>query len=407
MAGDYTERAQRARDKKAALGMDYDVEKVPEDRKEKPKYDSLESVPEDLGKALVNVGVDVSGKERSGTYIQDGNDVSFCGYSGEGVEILPMYEAVKKYDWLADYLWKAVAVDLDKYTAETELASQQMGYFIRAKRGVKEVFPLQSCLYISLDNTRQAVHNVVIAEEDSELNIITGCATDHSVKRAVHLGVSEFYVKKNAKVSFTMIHNWSEDAFVRPRTGILMEENASFNSNYIVLSATRSLQSNPKAMLNGPNASVYFQTLLYGKGQSEFDLGSVAMLNAPNTTAEMISRVIGVEEANIVARGLIVGNQPDVKGHLACQGLLMSPKARILAVPQLDAKNPDVALTHEAAVGRIAEESILYLMSRGLTEDEATSMIVRGFLEADTSHLPKALADETKRLVDLAAESEM
>ncbi|MHA1731414.1 MAG: SufB/SufD family protein [Promethearchaeota archaeon] len=403
----YKKKAKEALGKQARLGEDADVESVPEDTTEKEKWTNLAEVPDELKDHLAEVGVDTTGKERSGTYIQQGNEVSFCGYEGEGVELLPIYDAMQKYPWLEDYYWKAVPVDLDKYTAETELASRLMGYFIRAKAGVKEVFPLQSCLFINLENTKQVVHNIVIAEEGSELNIITGCATEHGVKRAVHLGVSEFYVKEGAKVSFTMIHNWSEETDVRPRTGIILEKDATFNSNYVVLSATKSLQSNPKAMLNGDNSSVYFQTLLYAKGRSSFDLGSVAQLNGRNTKAEIVSRVIAVDEASVVSRGLIEGNGEGCKGHLACQGLLMSPKARILAVPQLDAKYPNVSLTHEAAVGRIAEEQILYLMSRGLSKDEATSMIVRGFLEADTSRLPHALAEETKRLIKLAQESEM
>ncbi|MFX0092071.1 MAG: SufD family Fe-S cluster assembly protein, partial [Candidatus Hodarchaeota archaeon] len=398
MSGELKKRATLARNKKATLGTDVDIMEIPEDSSEKDKWNRLEDISEELGTKLEQIGIEISGKERAGTYIQMGNEVSFCGYQGAGVEIMPINEAMVKYSWLKDYYWKAVEVDLDKYTAETELASKLMGYFIRAKKGVKEVFPLQSCLFINLDNSRQIVHNIIIAEEDSELNIITGCGTDHGVKRAMHLGVSEFYVKRNAKISFTMIHNWTIETDVRPRTGIIIEDNASFVSNYIVMSPTKSLQSNPKAVLNGKNSSVYFQTLVYAQKHSEYDLGSVAILNGENSNAEMISRVIGIDNSNVTARGLIVGNAPNSKGHLACQGLLLSSNSQILAVPQLDAKNPDVSLTHEAAVGKIAEEQILYLMSRGLSEDEATTMIIRGFLEADTTRLPKSLAEETKRL---------
>lgn len=407
MNSELKKRATEARTKKAILGSDVDVTVIPEDFSEKEKWTRLEDIPHELGQKLEEVGVDVSGKERAGTYIQMGNEVSFCNYDAEGVEIMPIYEALEKYSWLKEYYWRAVEVDLDKYTAECELASSLMGYFIRAKKGVKQIFPLQSCLFINLDNTRQVVHNIIIAEEDSELNIITGCATDHGVKRAVHLGVSEFYVKRNARVSFTMIHNWTEETDVRPRTGIILDGNAHFNSNYIIMSPTKSLQSNPKAILNGKNSSVYFQTLVYAKGNSKYDMGSVAILNGENSKAEMIARAIGTDSASVISRGLIIGNAKDAKGHLDCQGLLMSPKAHIFAVPELDARNPEIALTHEAAVGKISGEQILYLMSRGLSEDEATSMIVRGFLEADTSRLPKALADETRRLIELAAESEM
>jgi len=408
MVAEAREKAFKAKEKKPAFGPDVDTSTYKEGNKKARQWNSLEEVPTDESKWLLNVGVDTSGKDRSGTYVQTGDTVSFCGTQSPNVEILPTYEALKKYKWLEEYSWNAVAADADKFTAEVALVEgPTLGYFIRAKPGVKEVFPLQACLYIDVEGAKQRVHNIIIAEEGSELNIITGCSTKHGIERAMHMGISEFYVKKNAKVSFTMIHNWPLGADVRPRTGVKVEENGYFNTNYIVMSPVKTLQLNPQVYLNGANSKLFAQTLVYASKQANFDVGTVAYLNGPNTSAEILSRVVATDESQILSRGDIHGRGDDSKGHLSCDGLLLSRKASIRAIPMLNGVNPESRLSHEAAVGKIAQEQILYLMSRGLDEEEATAMILRGFLEAETRHLPPSLAAETERLIKAAADSAM
>src|SRR5271157_74172 len=402
------EKAEQAKNKAAMYGPDVDTGEYEEGNKDADRWDALDAIPTEESKWLLNVGVDTSGKDRSGTFVETGETISFCETVSNKVEILPTGDALQKYDWLADYSWNVVPADTDKYTAEVALVEgPTMGYFIHAPSGSKEIFPLQACLYIDLEGTKQRVHNIIIAEEDSELNIITGCSTKHGINRAMHMGISEFYVGKNAKVSFTMIHNWPLGADIRPRTGVRIAEGGYYNSNYICMSPVKTLQLNPKVYLDGPYANLYAQTLLYATKESKIDAGTVAYLNAENTSAEIVSRVVATDSAEIMSRGDIYGKGNNSKGHLSCNGLLLSPNAAIRAVPMLDGENPDSQLSHEAAVGRIAQDQILYLMSRGLNEEEATAMILRGFLEADTHHLPQALADETERLVKIAAESAM
>ncbi|MBN2157631.1 MAG: SufD family Fe-S cluster assembly protein [Candidatus Lokiarchaeota archaeon] len=386
--------------------MDVDLSKFSAEQQSEIEISDLEQVDEEFKKILLNVGVDPQQKERSGTYIQTGNQVAFCKTKSDKVEVLPIAVALEKYEWLQDYYWKAVSVDTDRYTAETELTENLQGYFIHAKKGAKDIFPLQSCLFLDIEGMKQIVHNIIIAEEESELNLITGCTVHPNVRKALHLGVSEFYLKKNSKISFTMIHYWSDKSEVRPRTAIIQEEGSVYNSNYIVMSPVRSLQSNPIAYLNGDGAKSYFQTLVYAKQDSYIDVGSRAVLNGKNSKSEMISRIIATGKSHVIARALIQGNASGATGHLECQGLVLSPNARIHAIPEIDATNPNVTLTHEAAVGKIAEEQIMYLMSRGLNEDEARDLIIGGFLEADTSHLPKELAEETKKLINIASEAE-
>ncbi len=380
---------------------------------ESKNYKDVKDLPTETKSMLEEVGIETSEEKAQGLYVQRDNAHDLCVSKVSDIEIMPIQDAFEKYDGtdgkmdLKKYLWKAVPKDKDKYTVETAIQKITQGYFIYAKKGAKSIFPMQSCLFIRLPGIKQVVHNIIIAEEGAELDIITGCTVHKGIDKALHIGVSEFYAKKNAKISFSMIHNWSEQSNVRPRTGVILEENAKFINYYILMSKLKDLQTNPQVYLNGDNSSYYGQTLIYAKGSGRFDAGATCFLNGANTSAEILSRVISLDETHILARGKIEGNGDDCYGHIDCSGLLLSDRGRIDSIPEIDALNPNITLTHEASVGKIAADHIEYLMSRGLSEDEAVDLIIRGFLHADTTHLPPKLADETQKIINMAANSEM
>jgi Fe-S cluster assembly scaffold protein SufB len=249
------------------------------------------------------------------------------------------------------------------------------------------------------------VHNIIIAEENSELHIITGCTTASREDPGIHMGVSEFYIKRGAKVTFTMIHSWNPQVAVRPRTAAIVEENGLFLSNYVLMKPVRSLQMYPAATCVGENAVVRYNSILVAAPGSSLDVGSRAILNAKGARTEIISRAI-TTGGNIVARGYIEGNAPEVKGHLECRGLILMEEGIIHAIPELKGTLASVDLSHEAAVGKIAEEEVEYLMARGLTRTEATATIVRGFLRVDIEGLPPILGAELQRAVE-ASEKEI
>ncbi len=364
------------------------------------EYDpSLSKVLDEKDKEnLETIGIDIKRDTRAGSFIQTDLSVVQCSVKQEGVEILPMTEALKKYDWLKDYWWKAVSVDTDRYTAEAELHFDN-GYFIRIKKGVKTKFPLQTCLYISTDQLVQHVHNIIIAEEDSQLDIISGCATSHKVNSALHVGISEFFIKKGAKLTFTMIHRWGENIAVRPRSGAVVEDDGVFISNYISFEKTKSLQMNPITYLNGKNSTAIFSSIVFAPEGSNIDLGSRIILNGEKSKAEIISRTVS-NGGNVTARGLLVGNAPEIKAHLECNGLMLKDKGYINAIPILEAHHNNVDMSHEAAVGKIAQDEIEYLMARGLTEEEATSIIVRGFLNVKIEGLPERLERQIEQALN-------
>lgn len=400
----YKDKAEKAMNKKASVGADVDLTEFhAADVDEHQHIDSLEDLAKTDKETLTSVGMETDEEERSASFLQMDQSEIFVNNMFPGVEVMGTAQALEKYDWLKDYMWKAVQVDADKYTATTELGARS-GYFIRSEPNTKLDIPIQACMYIGDDAVRQTAHNIIIAEENSEINIITGCSTAKHVDNAAHIGVSEFYLKKGAKVTFTMVHNWAKEVDVRPRTGVIMDDNSSYISNYILAHPVRNLQAYPTAYANGKNCNVFFQSILAGKEDSLIDQGSRTVLNGENSHSEMITRAISEDNSTIYTRGDLLGKSHDVKGHLECMGLILSDDSKIYSIPELRGESTNMELSHEAAVGKINEEELQYLMARGLTEDEAASMIVRGFLDIDIKGLPTELAKETKKLMNMSME---
>ncbi len=398
------EQAKHAEHKSASVGPDIDLAAYSARPEEHGRIKSLAGLPGDAKERAVAVGIDAGEACRAGSFFQMDHSVILSSARQAGLEVMSTADALETYEWLRDYWWHAVDVDADKYTAQTEL-QQHNGYFLRALPGVKAEFPLQACLYMTRDGLAQNVHNVVIAEEGSELHIITGCTTAQHVKSGLHVGVSEFYIKKNAKVTFTMIHNWAEDVAVRPRTGTIVEENGVFMSNYICMRPVKTLQMYPTTVCSGENATVRYNTVLYAPEGSNMDVGSRVFLKAKGCRAEVVARAITTGGA-IVTRGTLIGEAPGIKAHLECRGLILSERGSILAIPELDGRVSGVDMSHEAAVGKIAEEEIQYLMARGLTGEEATAAIVRGFLDVEIKGLPEHLQEEIRKAIKAGEKEE-
>ena len=345
---------------------------------------------------LLDVGVDTKETGRAGTFIQKDKSVIHCKTKLDGVEVMSISKAREKHEWLADYMWKSISPDTDKFTAQAK-ENPHEGYYIRSLPGVKTEHPIQSCLYIAKDKFSQNVHNVVIAEEGSELHIITGCATAPHLVSGLHIGVSEFYVKKGAKLIFTMIHDWGEEINVRPRTVINVDEGGLIISNYISLKPVGSLQMFPTTYLNGKGAVARFNSILVASKGSFLDVGSKIVLNAPDSRAEIISRAI-TTGGTIIARGNLIGKVAGIKAHLECKGLIIN-NGLMHAIPELQGYVPNVEMSHEASVGKIDQHEIEYLMARGLDEDEAVSTIVRGFLNVDIEGLPENLKNKLDKII--------
>lgn len=354
----------------------------------------------DITKRVEQVGYE-QGAERAASFLQSGDDVLESKVQKEQpLVLMNTGAAAKKYSELVKkYWWQAVQPDTDEFTKATAAAKEEHGYFVHVKKGQKIAFPVQACIFLSKAGSSQKVHNVVIVEEGAELNMISGCASDTDIDSAEHLGISEMYVGKNAKLSFTMLHSWTKGVKVRPRTTVIVDEGGTYISNYINMEGAEDIQMNPVTRLVGKGAVARLNSVLVVPKGSHMDVGGRAYLEVPETRAEIVARTIctGGEAIN---RGTLVGKAKGVKAHLECHGLMLSEEGYISAIPQLDALTNEAEMSHEAAVGRIAPEEIEYLMARGLSEDEATATIVRGFLNVNIEGLPESLAKKIQDTLD-------
>jgi len=371
------------------------------------KQNELEKIPHQILEETYKAGIDADDKNRSATFFHVDQSTLYSKvnelYEGK-IELMDTKAALQKYSWLNEYMWKLVDKNKDEYTRKVA-ENWSGGYFMRILSGAEVTFPLQSCLLITQKNLEQRIHNIIIAEENSKAHIITSCLQHSSVPNASHIGISEIYVKKGARLNFTMIHQWSESTLVRPRSASEIGDNATFVSNYVCMRPVRDIQMYPAAFCNGENSTVSFNSIIYAHPKSKLDLGSKAVLNGKGSKAEMISRSISREGSNMTIRGQIDGSSPDCKGHLECRGLLLDENAVLESIPELIARRKGVEITHEAAVGKISEKEITYLMTRKLSRDQAVSLIIRGFMDVGILGLPDALNAEIKRIVDASTEA--
>jgi uncharacterized protein len=369
------------------------------------RQSDLTKIPHKILEEAKKAGMETEGENRSATFFHLNRETVAAKvneiYEGK-LELMDIKTALKKYPAIEKYRWKLVGKDKDEFTKKVA-EDFSGGYFMRILPGAEISFPLQSCLMITERNLEQRVHNIIIAEEGSKAHIITSCVQHSSVPKASHLGISEIYVKKNAMLNFTMIHQWSEDTLVRPRSAAQIDEGATFVSNYVCMRPVRDMQMYPTAYCNGDNSRVSFNSILYGQKNSLLDIGSKAVLSGKGSKAEMVSRAIAREGSKMIIRGLIDGDNSECKGHLECRGLLMDNESIMQSIPELIARKKGVEITHEAAVGKISEKEITYLMTRKLSRDQAVSLIIRGFMDVGILGLPEALNAEIKGIINASA----
>ncbi len=359
-------------------------------------------------KTIAGVGVLLEDERRSATMVvRDLNTVHMEAERSSKFEMLPLSLALERYDWLREqYFFKALSADFDEVSAECAAQEKPLGFFIHVEKGAAVTLPCQAAMYLASENLTQAIHNIVLLEEESQLQLITGCVSKHSVHKGRHLSVEEYYVGKNAKFVSTMIHSWGAGVLVEPRAGVIVEENGRYESNYIALRSAQRIDSDPQIYLNGKGASAKSLTVVLGASGSVVDTAGNVYLNAEDTSAELLHR--GVCTGGIMHQGgLLIGNAP-CKAHVDCAGMLLdqSGQGYVESIPGLRSHHPDARMSHEASIGKIAPEQVEYLMSRGMDEQEAISMLIRGFLLADIEGLGPELDAQIADIVAIAGHGE-
>ncbi len=347
--------------------------------------------PKDLD-AVVSSGIDVSEKARSASFMQQDDKILFSHSLLEGVDTLSTTEALDTIPEAKEYYGKAFGYLQREYPKETE-----GGYFIRVKKGTTVTLPIQACLFLKKQGFKQKVHNLIIIEEGAKVYLITGCSASSAANEGFHLGISEFFIEKGGYLNFTMIHNWKEDVTVKPMSIALVEEGASFISNYVCLKPVKDIGMYPTAVLMGKKARASFNSLVISHPGSLQDIGSRVIFKAPHTQAEIIARAVSLG-GTFIARGHLKAEADNVNAHLECRGLILSEKGNIHAIPELETDYRDVDMSHEAAIGKISPEEIEYLCSRGFSSDQAQSVIIRGFMDVDILGLPEILRKDIESL---------
>ena len=354
---------------------------------------------------LQRVGYDETGKTpRSASFFIEDDTTRVASSTERALVMASIRQARRDYPWVRELEWSLVNPDTDEFTRLVAEHPDPAGNFIHVTQGAKIRFPAQSCFLLKSQRQEQVLHNVIVLEPGAELHLITGCTAASYENAGRHIAVTEIFVRKGATLTYTMVHDWAPAVEVRPRTGVIVEEGGTYLSNYIALTQVKHIDTNPFAVVDA-NGTARFNSIIYAKQGSFFDVGGRINLRGAGARGEIVSRVVATG-SRVISRGLIEGGNVDTKGHMECNGIMLDESALIHAVPELMATFPDTELSHEAAVGKIAGEQLNYLMARGLTENEARALIIRGFLDVKIDGLPASLQKVIDAMIEQAMAKE-
>jgi len=313
----------------------------------------------------------------------------------KGLQVLSLADAFVRFPHVKERLYfKLISPEKNDIT-KMAAKGEPVGYYVLAEEGVRIQEPLQAAFLFGAHGSTQLIHNIIELREGAELNIVNGCTTASSDVGGTHVGITETYLDKNSHLGYTMIHNWGDAIDVFPVGAVSVGENARYISNYVAMTSVKKIVTYPTAYVKR-GASARYYSIIYAREGSYFDTGSKAVLEGENANAEIISRVVS-EGGTVISRQMISGEVPGSSGHMECSGLLLNEHGVIHSIPELKGSHPDINLSHEAAVGKISAEELSYIMTRGLTEEQARSLIIRGFLDIRIEGLPEkvqSLMDE-------------
>ncbi|HDZ36599.1 MAG TPA: SufD family Fe-S cluster assembly protein [Thermococcus sp.] len=382
-----------------------EIEGIPEN------IESLDDLPPEMKALLDRLGInEVEQKYIAGLAVQTDTGVIYNEFLKEwekkGLMVLPTEEAVRKYpDIVKQHFLKLFRADENKLTAY-HTAVWNGGIFLYVKEGLKVPFPLHLFFLIQESALAQAPHIIMIAEKNTEFHLIEGCTAPILVKHSLHLDMTEAYLHDGAKVQLTVLQNWPEYVHTRPMTRAKIGKGARFINTTVGLGTGRSNIANPKYWVD-ENGYVELNGIILGQKDWFVDLGGEMYLQGERAAGINASKAVIMDESTVITRGVIRAEAPKTKGHISCDALLMSDRAVMETYPGLVSKVDDAELSHEAAIGKIRDEELFYLMSRGLDEEKATQLIVKGFLEPMLRDIPMEFLVEIRKIIELAVSGGM
>ena len=371
-----------------------------------------EDVPSDIKNTFELLGIpEAEKKSLAGVGAQYESEVIYHNLKErlkeEGIIFLDMDEAVHKFPEMIKkyFMTNCVSPSLHKFAA-LHSAVWSGGTFIYVPKGVKVELPLQAYFRMNAKRGGQFEHTLIVADEGSEVHYIEGCSSPIYSENSLHIGCVEIYVMKNAKVRYSSIENWSKNVYnlntkraIVHENGIMEWVNGNIGSKVTMLY--------PCSVLIGENSRTDYTGITYaGKGQNQ-DTGCKVYHLAPSTKCNIVSKSISKNGGMASYRGLVEIKKgcKNSKAHVRCDGLILDNKSKTKTFPAMEVLEDNVEAAHEATIGKIGEEQLFYLMSRGISEKEATRMIVSGFIEPVTKELPLEYAAELNKLIELEIEN--
>ncbi len=371
---------------------------------------SWDEVPEYIKNTFERLGIpEAERKFLAGVGAQYESEMVYHSLKKEieqmGVIFLDMDTALKEHPDLVKEYFSTVVPPSDNKFAALNSAVWSGGSFIYVPAGVKVDIPLQAYFRINAQNMGQFERTLIIAEEGSFVHYVEGCTAPVYASSSLHAAVVEIIVKRGARVRYTTIQNWSYNVYNLVTKRAIAYEDAVMEWIDGNLGSKVTMKY-PSIILRGKGAKGEVLSIaLAGKGQHQ-DAGSKAIHIAPYTSSQIVSKSISRNGGRTSYRGLVkvVKGASGVKTRVKCDALILDEKSRSDTYPYMEIEEDDVTIEHEATVSKIEVEQLFYLMSRGLNETEASTMIVNGFIEPFVKELPMEYAVEMNRLIQLQME---
>ena len=369
-----------------------------------------EDVPEDIKNTFDRLGIpEAEKKSLAGVGAQYDSEVVYHSIKQElvkqGVVYTDMETAVREYpEIVKEHFMKCVPMSDHKFVA-LHAAVWSGGSFVYVPKGIKVDIPLQSYFRLNSPESGQFEHTLIIVEEGASLHFIEGCSAPKYNKVNLHAGCVELYVKDNSYLRYSTIENWSKNMLNLNTKRAIVGKNAqidwvsgSFGSRISMLY--------PMSILNGEGAKTEYTGISFAGRDQNLDTGFKVVHNAPNTSSVVNSKSISKNGGICTYRALtqVMPNANNSKCSVSCESLMLDDISRSDTIPVNDIRNDEVEFSHEAKIGKISDKTIFYLMSRGISEEDAKAMIVRGFAYPISKELPLEYAVEMNNLINLELE---
>jgi Fe-S cluster assembly protein SufB len=369
-----------------------------------------DEVPEEIKKTFDRLGIpEAERKYLSGVKAQFESEVVYGSLkeelSKQGVIFTDTDSAVREHPELVRRYFSTIIPPEDNKFAALNSAVWSGGSFIYVPKGVKIEFPLQAYFRINAENMGQFERTLILVDEGAQVHYVEGCTAPMYSTESLHSAVVEIVVNKHARCRYTTIQNWANNIYNLVTKRAMAYEGATMewiDGNL----GSRLTMKYPAVYMMEPGARGEILSIAFASNGQHQDAGAKLVHVAPNTSGRIISKSISKNGGRASYRGL-VKVEPGArksKSTVVCDALILDSRSRSDTYPYLEIGEQDVSIGHEASVSRIGEEQLFYLMSRGLSEPEASTMIVSGFIEPLVKELPMEYAVEMNRLIELQME---